>query len=165
MNSKRYFLKSILVVGALAIGALNSAAKAEIVQVPHGSAYASVTPSQREVDNKIQKVVMTAYRDGFRQIVADERGAIMNNGRPATFRVRLKGGTEYRFAARCDSDCNDLDLVLEDEFGSELMADRDDDDTPSFTFRVRSTGDYVLRLELADGDARRSQVGAVVIAR
>src|SRR5262245_16156060 len=117
MNSKRLFLKSI--AGALAIGALNSAAKAAIVQAPYGFTYSPATQFQREVDIKIQNVVVAAYHDGFRQIVADERDAIKNGG-STTFRLRLKRGVEYRFAARGDSDCNDLDLILEDEFGREL---------------------------------------------
>src|SRR4051794_27721689 len=105
MNSK--LLKSILVAGALAVGALNSAAKAEIVQ----AVYTPATASQREVDSRIQRTVIAAYRDGFRQFVADERGSMLNNRMPATFRVRLQRDVEYKFAARCDSDCNDLDLV------------------------------------------------------
>jgi hypothetical protein len=63
--------------------------------------------SRAEVDEQIRQVIVAGYGQGFRQIVANERGAIFDDGRPAMFTVRLERGVEYRFAARCDSDCPD----------------------------------------------------------
>ena len=45
------------------------------------------------------------------------------------------------------------------------MADRDLDNTPSFSFRPGWTGEYIVQLELARCETRRCQAGAVVIAR
>jgi hypothetical protein len=90
---------------------------------------------------------------------------MLNNDVPASFRVRLQRGVEYRFAGRCDGDCFDVDLVLRDANGNELISDRDFDPTPAFTFRAPYTGEYVVELVLADCRARRCQVGAVVVAR
>jgi hypothetical protein len=165
-------LKSILLASALLAGSniltaglagslMTSAAHAEIIQ----AAYNPQSWARGEVDDQIMQVISAGYDQGFRQVVADERGAMAYNGGPATFRVHLQRGVEYRFAARCDGDCSDLDLVLKDAAGRELIADRDPDDTPGFTFRARATGDYVIQLELAECSARRSQVGAVVLAR
>ena len=39
-------------------------------------------------------------------------------------------------------DCRDLDLVLRDLNGRELIADRDYDDFPGFTFSAPYTGTY-----------------------
>jgi hypothetical protein len=121
---------------------------------------------QRSVSYQLQDFISTAFESGYQRVVADERGAIVNNNRPvATFKVRLERGVLYRFGARCDEDCNDLDMAVRDASGRELIADRDLDNTPGFNFRPNWTGEYTVVLELVDCAAGRSQVGATVLAR
>jgi hypothetical protein len=157
---------------ALAVASLLTAtgAHAEIKQanlsVPWQAALSVpyVSP-QRSVDLQIGHFITAALNDGYRRVITDERGAMINNRQSASFKIRLERGVEYRFGARCDEDCNDLDLVLKDASGRVLMADRDEDDTPGFTFRPNWTGEYTLVLDLVDCTAGRSQVGAAVLAR
>jgi len=80
-------------------------------------------------------------------------------------KVRLERGVLYRFGARCDDDCDDLDLLLKDASGRVLRIDRDRDYEPGFDFRPNWTGEYTVVLELARCDAARCQVGASVLAR
>jgi hypothetical protein len=117
------------------------------------------------VNDQIRKVIDSAYSQGFNQIIVNARSQLPANGEPMTVRVWLQAGVDYRFAARCDGDCRDVDLVLRDRVHNEITADRDMDDTPSFTGRVLRTGEYYLTVELANCAARTCQVGAVVLAQ
>jgi hypothetical protein len=155
MNTNLF--KSMAVAAVLASGLATTAAQAQIVQPGY------VLQSLGIVNQQIRDEVLAAFEDGYTRVVADERGAMQNNGLPGTFRVRLERGVRYWFAGRCDEDCSDLDMVLKSAAGTELTADRDEDDAPSFTYRPTVTGDYVIQLELAGCNARRCQVGIVVM--
>src|ERR1700724_1770143 len=73
---------------------------------------------QRSVDLQLVQFVENAISDGFRRVVADKRGAIFDDEPVVTFlKVRLERGVTYRFAARCDDDCLDLDMALLDARG------------------------------------------------
>lgn|SRR5262245_17596620 len=151
-------LKTTLLVSLLVAGAVITSANAEILQV-----YAD--PYARDVDRQMQDWIGRVRDQGFGRIIIDDRGVIYPDGTPASFRLRLQRGVEYRFAARCDSDCYDLDLVLEDPGGREVIADRDRDVTPGFRYLPSWSGEYTLKLELADGSGLRTQVGAAVASR
>ena len=83
------------------------------------------TGYQAQIDNQISSVIAGARGQGFNLIVANTRGQMYTGGGDVFFIVYLQAGADYRFAARCDSDCTDLDLSLRDANGRELMADRD----------------------------------------
>ncbi|MBX9777621.1 MAG: hypothetical protein K2Y71_24845 [Xanthobacteraceae bacterium] len=130
------------------------------------SAYAYPhTNYQAQIDYQINRVIAGARINGFNLVVANERGQMYAGSGPAGFTVFLRAGQDYRFEARCDTDCTDLDMSLRDDNGRELIADRDMDDFPGFTFRAPYTGTYRVNLELARCNAWRCQVGAIVLAR
>ena len=120
---------------------------------------------QMQIENQINSVITGARGRGFNLIVANQRGQMYTGGGNAFFVVYLQAGANYRFEARCDTDCTDLDLSLRDANGRELIADRDMDDFPGFSFRAPYTGAYRVTLELARCRAYRCQVGAVVLGR
>ena len=105
---------------------------------------------QVQIENQINSVIAGARGRGFNLIVANQRGQMYTGGGNAFFVVHLQAGANYRFEARCDTDCTDLDLSLRDANGRELVAD---------------TGAYRVTLELARCRAYRCQVGAVVLGR
>jgi hypothetical protein len=121
------------------------------------------TGYQVQIDNQINSVIAGARNQGFNLIVANQRGQMYTGGNDVYFVVYLQAGANYRFAARCDSDCTDLDLSLRDANGREVAADRDYDDVPTFNFRAPYTGAYRVTLEMARCRAYRCQVGAVVL--
>jgi len=123
------------------------------------------TGYQAQIDNQISSVIAGARGQGFNLIVANTRGQMYTGSGDVFFIVYLQAGADYRFAARCDSDCTDLDLALRDANGRELMADRDLDDVPTFSFRAPYTGAYRVNVEMARCRAYRCQVGAVVLGR
>jgi hypothetical protein len=123
------------------------------------------TGYQAQIDNQISSVIAGARGQGFNLIVANTRGQMYPRGGDNFFIVYLQAGHEYRFAARCDTDCTDLDMALRDANGRELIADRDYDDFPTFTIRAPYTGAYRVNIEMARCRAYRCQVGAVVLGR
>ena len=123
------------------------------------------TGYQVQIENQINSVIRGARGQGFNLIIANHRGQMYNGGGDAFFIVHLQAGQDYRFDARCDTDCTDLDMSLRDANGRELIADRDMDDFPTFTFRAPYTGPYRVNIEMARCNAYRCQVGAVVLAR
>jgi hypothetical protein len=123
------------------------------------------TGYQAQIDYQINSVIRGARGQGYNLIVANQRGQMYTGGGNSYFIVYLQAGADYRIAARCDTDCTDLDLSLRDATGRELAADRDYDDFPGFAFRAPYTGAYRVTLELARCRAYRCQVGAVVLGR
>lgn len=146
-------------IKALAIASVIAGATA-------ATAYAyPYTGYQAQIDYQINNVIAGARGQGYNLIVANQRGQMYTGGGNSYFVVYLQAGAAYRLAARCDTDCTDLDLSLRDANGRELAADRDYDDFPGFTFRAPYTGAYRVTLELARCRAYRCQVGAVVLGR
>ena len=123
------------------------------------------TGYQAQIENQINSVIAGARGRGFNLIVANQRGQMYTGSGDSYFIIYLQAGANYRFEARCDTDCTDLDLSLRNANGRELIADRDYDDFPGFTFRAPYTGAYRVNLEMARCRAYRCQVGAVVLGR
>lgn len=146
-------IKALAIAGVVA-GATATAAYA----YPH-------TGYQVQIENQINSVIRGARGLGFNLIIANQRGQMYTGGGDSYFIVHLTAGQDYRFEARCDTDCTDLDMSLRDANGRELIADRDMDDFPGFTFRATYTGPYRVNIEMARCRAYRCQVGAVVLAR
>jgi hypothetical protein len=146
-------IKAIAVAGVIA-----GVTAATAYAYPH-------TGYQAQIENQIGSVIAGARGQGFNLIVANNRGQMYTRGGDSFFIVYLQAGQEYRFAARCDADCTDLDMSLRDANGRELIADRDYDDFPTFTIRAPYTGTYRVNLEMARCNAYRCQVGAVVLGR
>jgi hypothetical protein len=123
------------------------------------------TVYQAQIDVQLNNVISALRNHGFNLLVSNQRGQMYGRGSESNFYVNLQAGVQYRFEGRCDSDCRDLDMALRDVNGRELVADRDYDDIPGFTFTAPYTGAYVVTLELAHCAAYRCQVGAVVLTR
>jgi hypothetical protein len=147
----RQTLKALAVAAAVLAPAATAA-----VAYPH-------TVYQAQIDYQINAVIAAARAAGFHLIVSNQRGQMFGAGSRVSFVVYLQQGARYRIDGRCDSDCRDLDMALLDSNGRELIADRDYDDIPGFSFTAPYTGGYVVTLELAHCRSYRCQVGAVVM--
>ena len=120
-------------------------------------------PIAVEVLSQLNDVIASHGPHGYRTMVADW-ASIRRDGNGEMW-VQLRAGTDYLFAARCDGDCNDVDMALEDAQGNELKADRDPDDTPSFSFRPARSGSYRIKIELARCWTRHCNAGVIVLQR
>jgi len=146
-------LKALAIAATLAVPAVTGA-----YAYPH-------TVYQAQIDNQINTVIAAARARGFNLLISNQRGQMYGQGSQVSFVVYLHAGARYYIGGRCDSDCRDLDMVLRNANGVELIADRDYDDVPGFTFNAPYTGNYIVTLELAHCRAYRCQVGAVVLGQ
>jgi hypothetical protein len=150
------FSRTIKAIAVASVIAGTSAATA--YAYPH-------TGYQVQIENQINSVIAGARGQGFNLVVANLRGEMYTGGGNSYSTVYLQAGQVYRFAARCDTDCTDVDMALRDANGRELIADRDNDDFPAFTIRAPYTGAYQVVVEMVRCNAWRCQVGAVVLGQ
>ncbi|HVL68329.1 MAG TPA: hypothetical protein VM364_13785 [Vicinamibacterales bacterium] len=64
--------------------------------------------------------------------------------------VQLRRGVRYALVGVCDQDCGDLDLRLFDPSGREIGRDVEKDDTPVVEITAEKSGEYTLRIEMAE---------------
>lgn len=76
------------------------------------------------------------------------RGGLKHGGQ-TEFTYRMTAGSTYGFAAVCDQDCSDLDLVLINASGQTVKRDLEEDDKPVITYRAPQTGTYRLQVRMA----------------
>lgn len=77
------------------------------------------------------------------------RGGLANNRR-SEYTYSLVAGQSYGFAAVCDQDCSDLDLVLVNSAGQTVKQDMASDSAPVIIHRPARSGQYRLQVRMAD---------------
>ena len=63
---------------------------------------------------------------------------------------RLQRGVTYAIVGVCDEDCGDVDLIVAEPSGRETGRDAEKDDTPVVEFRADKTGEYRVKVEMAE---------------
>ncbi|MGA7935472.1 MAG: hypothetical protein WCA35_18115, partial [Kovacikia sp.] len=71
----------------------------------------------------------------------------------------------YGLIGVCDRDCRDLDLRLYDENGNLVAADTSSDDTPFVSLTPRWSGQFYLRVDMANCRANYCYYGVGVFGR
>jgi hypothetical protein len=123
------------------------------------------TPVQSLADHEINRMIVGGHGSGYDRLVFAHRDQMETGGREVTFVVLLQAGENYRLAARCGSDCVNLNLSLRDAAGREVAADRSNSELAGFDVRAPYNGAYVVTLELTSCRTPRCNVGAVVLGR
>ena len=77
--------------------------------------------------------------------------------------IQLARGT-YHIRAVCDEDCDDIDLVLRDDFGNVVDEDAEGDAVPSVGVTVREDADYEIEVEMYLCAQRRCSYGVIITA-
>lgn len=77
----------------------------------------------------------------------------------------VDAGHTYRIRGACDADCHDLDLVLEDWEGYELVSDLAVDDVPSLTYTPKEDEEVALRVKMVTCSAQPCYYGIAVFSR
>jgi hypothetical protein len=121
------------------------------------------TSAQTPIDRQISSIAAGFNNGGFDRLVFDHRAEMETRGREVQFVVLLQAGADYRLAARCGTDCVNLNLSIRDAAGRELGTGGGD--VPGFDFRAPHSGAYVVTLDLASCRTPRCNVGAVVLGR
>lgn len=65
-----------------------------------------------------------------------------------TWSFYLDSSKEYLFEGFCDEDCEDLDMYLYNDEGTELDKDIEEDDYPLFFFEPEESGRYSVKVTM-----------------
>ncbi len=74
-------------------------------------------------------------------------------------RFSLEAGRAYIFQGACDQDCNDVDMEILDSNGERVAFDVELDDRPAVAVTPRTSGDYAVRVWLAQCSVEPCFVG------
>lgn len=83
-------------------------------------------------------------------------------GQDEEFEVELEAGVTYMVVGVCDGGCSDLDLVLTDDEGDEMEADRELDDVPMLAVENTSNVEAVLTVQMATCSTAQCHYGVRV---
>ena len=97
---------------------------------------------EKEADTCLRTKIWSGYADGW--AVRTATSTTLAEGEHRVYLVTLYAGNEYRFEVCGDSQVQDVDIVLHDADGKELLRDKTDDREPSITWRPPSTDTYYL---------------------
>lgn len=111
--------------------------------------WAMPAAAQDVVKGQLDKAGEVLGSDGYRPM-GFEHISTMGTGKDSSYPVELTEGTRYYFAAACDHDCKDLDLLVKDRFGGRKAEDIGDDDVPITSFTPEATGTYTVQVVMAE---------------
>ena len=109
------------------------------------TAPSSATTAANVSDKGCSFVDSTFYCEGFDEVAyateyLDERTS-------RTYALDLQIG-DHIFIGRCDSDCNDIDLGVQDANGTLVGEDLDPDDAPTVRLSVTTPGEYQVTVSM-----------------
>jgi len=117
---------------------------------------------EEEADTCLRTKIWAGYNDGW--AVRTATTASLGQGEHRIYLVTLYAGNEYRVRVCGDNNANDLDIVLHDANGTELMRDESSDREPLLNFRPLTTDTYyvaVYAATLASGQVKAGVATAV----
>jgi hypothetical protein len=117
---------------------------------------------EEEADTCLRTKIWEGYNDGW--AVRTATSATLAEGDHRIYLVTMYAGNEYRLQVCGDANANDLDLVLHDANGTELMRDESDDREPLINFKPSSTDTYYIAVyagALAKGQTKSGVAMAV----
>jgi hypothetical protein len=79
--------------------------------------------------------------------------------------VELQAGRSYKFIAKCDRDCGDLDLRLFDPQGATVASDTSSDAIPLLSFDAPRTGRHLLQVSMVRCSTSTCGWGLVMLAK
>ena len=97
---------------------------------------------EEEADTCLRTKIWEGYNEGW--AVRTATSATLAEGDHRIYLVTMYAGNEYRLQVCGDANANDLDLVLHDANGTELMRDESDDREPLINFKPSSTDTYYI---------------------
>jgi hypothetical protein len=73
----------------------------------------------------------------------------LRQGQAMVYDIEFSRDRDYVLVANCDADCSDVDLILTEPDGREVVADRDNDDSAVLTIPASHKGAHKLRVSMA----------------
>jgi hypothetical protein len=105
-----------------------------------------------------------AVADGFTMTDPLQVGAL-RQGQTMTYTLTLDRSRQYLLVASCDTDCSDIDVSLSEPDGTEIVADRGNDDQPWVLIRGGHGGTHTVRVTMASCSAGPCRFGLGVFGK
>lgn len=118
----------------------------------------------QQVRNMLQEASGRFAQQGYRPSHEVYTSSLNDDARELVTLV-LDAGKHYYVMGACDTDCDDLDLLLFDPAGNEVSSDVLDDDFPIVEARVRQTARYRVEVRMPGCSAEPCRYGIGVFAR
>ena len=148
-------IKALVTVGVLAAATAVAVAAATSFPLPY-----TAVPTATDRNASATIGAYNVDRPMFEQ-----RGELETGGRELTFVVLLAAGADYRLAARCGTNCVNLNLSIRDARGREVAADRTGSNVPVIDFNAPHAGAYTVTLDIASCQTPRCSVEVAVLSR
>jgi type II secretory pathway pseudopilin PulG len=119
---------------------------------------------EAQVRAQMVGVGITAATQGYR---LNERLLVgsLRNGHVASLDLTFQRGVDYLLVATCDADCDDVDLVLREDDGREIAADRDSTDLPVLRVPGGHPGLHRLNISMASCSASPCRYSVAIFTR
>ena len=118
---------------------------------------------ERQVRDQILAAAKSYEAQGFALARAIIVGSLDDN-RETTHSIDIVIGREYLVIGRCDNDCSDLDLWLNDSAG-EVARDVDTDDIPQVQAFSRRSGQITIKVGMITCSANPCRYGLGVFEK
>lgn len=114
-------------------------------------------PRDDEIDAEYTDVVRAELDDtgetheaaGYARFSDDVIEPLDLNSDGHAIQLTLNAGTSYLFQGACDQDCADVDMEILDPRGRQVALDVENNDRPTVAVETRQTGQYRIRIWLA----------------
>jgi hypothetical protein len=118
----------------------------------------------RQVRQMLQQASERYAQEGYRMTHEVYTGALNDDARESVA-LMLDGGKSYQLMGACDTDCNDMDLVLFDPAGAQIDSDVLEDDFPIVSATVARSGRYRVEVRMPGCSREPCRYGIGVFAR
>ena len=113
---------------------------------------------------QLDSAVVLAKSEGFSQQGNWLVGALEDGG-STTLPTELRAGLTYLIVGVCDYDCTDVDLILDDPSGDEVVSDLLADDAPVLTADIATAGAYSVTVNMAACSVDPCNYGVAIFAK
>jgi hypothetical protein len=118
----------------------------------------------QQVQRMLRQASERYSEQGYRMTHEIYTGAL-NDDANQMVRVTLDGGKEYQLMGACDTDCDDMDLLIYDGAGHEIDSDVLVDDFPIVSVTVPRTARYRVEVRMPGCSREPCRYGIGVFAR
>ena len=115
---------------------------------------------EKEADTCLRTKIWSQYDQGF--AVRTATTTRLEDDKHRVYLVTLYQGNSYRLYACGDEDAKDVDLVLTDANGQELVRDKTDDREPTLEFTPPNTATYFVVVHAAQLHSGKDSAGVAM---
>ncbi|MBM4368675.1 MAG: hypothetical protein FJ102_20850 [Deltaproteobacteria bacterium] len=117
---------------------------------------------EKAADDCLKTKIWEGYNTGW--AVRTATSATLGKGEHRIYLVTLYAGNEYKIMACADTDVANVDLVLYDSLGNEVMRDANQDREPSLSYKANATDTFYIAVHATalNGSAASGGVATAV---